>query len=86
MNINILNNDAEKFDMEYTDEMLEVYPWIVLNINEIGNFISQNLLDVDYEITQEVLDEEIRGYLSNIHELIIERAIQNLEKEKVEVL
>ncbi len=86
MNINILNNDEEKFDMEYTDEMLEVYPWIVLNINEIGNFISQNLIDVDYEITQEVLDEEIRDYLSNIHELIIERTIQNLEKEKIEVL
>ncbi len=67
MNINILNNDEETFDMEYTDEMLEVYPWIVLNINEIGNFVSQNLLDVDYEITQEVLDEEIRDYLSNIH-------------------
>lgn len=86
MNINILNNDEEKFDMEYTDEILEVYPWIVLNINEIGNFISQNLLDVDYEITQEVLDEEIRDYLSNIHELIIERAIQKLEEEKIEVL
>lgn len=86
MNINILNNDEETFDMEYTDEMLEVYPWIVLNINEIGNFVSQNLLDVDYEITQEVLDEEIRDYLSNIHELIIERTIQNLEKEKIEVL
>lgn len=86
MNINILNNDAEKFDMEYTDEILEVYPWIVLNINEIGNFISQNLLNVDYKITQEVLDEEIRDYLSNIHKLIIERAIQNLEKEKIEVL
>lgn len=86
MNINILNNDEEKFDMEYTDEILEVYPWIVLNINEIGNFISQNLLDVDYEITQEVLDEETRDYLSNIHELIIERAIQKLEEEKIEVL
>lgn len=86
MNINILNNDEEKFDMECTDEILEVYPWIVLNINEIGNFISQNLLDVDYEITQEVLDEEIRDYLSNIHELIIERAIQKLEEEKIEVL
>lgn len=86
MNINILNNDAEKFDMEYTDEILEVYPWIVLNINEIGNFISQNLLDVDYKITQEILDEKIRDYLSNIHELIIERTIQNLEKEKIEIL
>lgn len=86
MNINILNNDAEKFDMEYTDEMLEVYPWIVLNINEIGNFISQSLSNVDYKITQEILDEEIRDYLSNIHELIIKRTIQNLEKEKIEVL
>lgn len=86
MNINILNNDEEKFDMEDTDEMLEVYPWIVLNINEIGNFVSQNLLDVDYEITQEILDEEIRDYLSNIHALIIERAIRNLEKEKIKVL
>ena len=86
MNINILNDDEEKFDMGHTDEMLEVYPWIILNINEIGNFISQNLLDVDYEITQKILDEEIRDYLSNIHELIIERTIQNLEKEKIEVL
>lgn len=86
MNINILNDDEEKFDMEHTDEMLEVYPWIVLNIDEIGNFISYNLLDVGYEITQEILDEEIRDYLSNIHELIIERAIQKLEEEKIEVL
>lgn len=86
MKINILNDDEEKFDMEHTDEILEVYPWIVLNIDEIGNFISYNLFDVGYEITREILDEEIRDYLSNIHELIIERAIQKLEEEKIEGL
>ena len=71
--------DAFK-SMDIEDEIKELYPWIVLNINEIGDSIAYNLFDVEYDITQGIIDEEINDYLSFIHERILERAIQKLEE------
>ena len=77
--INITNDDSEEFDMEEDLELLEIYPWAVLNLNEIGAHIACNLFDAEYDLKQEYLDEEINDYLSDIHEKILESAIQKLE-------
>lgn len=78
--INITNDDVEEFDMEEDLELLEIYPWIVLNLNEIGTHIAYNLFDAEYDLKQEYLDEEINDYLKDIHERIFERAVQKLEE------
>lgn len=83
--INITNDDSEEFDMEEDLEQLELYPWVVLNIQEIGSNIAANLFYEEYDITQAVLDEEINDYLSHIHERIIEQAIQKLEDNGITV-
>ena len=77
----------DKINMDIEDEMKELYPWIILNINEIGDRIAYAFFDVDYEqISQEFLDEDINDYLSDIHEIIIERAILKLEENGVDVI
>lgn len=77
----------DKINMDIEDEMKELYPWIILNINEIGDRIAYAFFDVDYEqISQEFLDEDINDYLSDIHERIIERAILKLEENGVDVI
>lgn len=77
----------DKINMDIEDEMKELYPWIILNINEIGDRIAYAFFDVDYEqISQEFLDKDINDYLSDIHERIIERAILKLEENGVDVI
>ena len=77
----------DKIDMDIEDEIRELYPWVILNINEIGDRIAYNFFDVGYEqISQEFLDDDINDYLSGIHERIIERAIQKLEENGVNVI
>ena len=77
----------DKINMDIEDEIKELYPWIILNINEIGDRIAYNFFDVGYEqISQEFLDDDINNYLSGIHERIIERAIQKLEENGVNVI
>lgn len=78
--INITNDDSEEFDMEEDLEQLEIYPWVVLNLDEIGAHIAYQLFDTEYDLHQEYLDEEINDYLSHIHERVIEKAIQTLEE------
>ena len=78
--INITNDDSEEFDMAEDLEQLEIYPWVVLNLDEIGAYIAYQLFDAEYDLHQEYLDEEINDYLSHIHERIIEKAIQTLEE------
>lgn len=78
--INITNDDSEGFIMEEDLELLEIYPWTVLNLDEIGSHIAYNLFDAEYDLTQEILDEEINDYLSGIHERILEQAITKLEE------
>ena len=77
----------DKINMDIEDEIKELYPWIILNINEIGDRIAYTFFDVEYEqISQKFLDDEINDYLSGIHERIIERAIQKLEENGVDVI
>lgn len=77
----------DKIDMDIEDEIRELYPWVILNINEIGDRIAYAFFDVGYEqISQEFLDDDINDYLSGIHERIIERAIQKLEENGVNVI
>ena len=77
----------DKINMDIEDEIKELYPWIILNINEIGDRIAYNFFDVGYEqISQEFLDDDINDYLSGIHERTIERAIQKLEENGVDVI
>lgn len=86
MIIDIDDATEEKFIMNTEDEQLELYPWTILNLDEIGILIAFNLFDAEYDITQEILDEEINDYLSNIHEKILEKAIQKLEENNINVL
>lgn len=77
----------DKINMDIEDEIKELYPWIILNINEIGDRIAYTFFDVEYEqISQKFLDDEINDYLSVIHERIIERTIQKLEENGVDVI
>lgn len=77
----------DKINMDMEDEIKELYPWIILNINEIGDRIAYTFFDVEYEqISQKFLDDEMNDYLSVIHERIIERAIQKLEENGVDVI
>lgn len=78
--INITNDDSEEFNMVEDLEQLEIYPWIVLNLDEIGASIAYQLFDAEYNLHQEYLDEEINDYLSHIHERIFEKAVQKLEE------
>lgn len=85
MIIDIDDATDEKFVMNAEDEQLELYPWTILNLDEIGILIASNLFYAEYDITQEIIDEEINDYLSNIHEKIIEKAIQKLEENNINV-
>lgn len=77
----------DKINMDIEDETRELYPWVILNINEIGDRIAYAFFDVGYEqISQEFIDDDINDYLSGIHERIIERAIQKLEENGVNVI
>lgn len=83
----LIKDDENHFNMmKIEDEMLEIYPWIVLNLDEIGVSIAYQLFDAGYDITQEILDEEINDYLCHIHERILERAIQKLEENGIVVI
>lgn len=78
--INITNDDSEEFDMEEDLELLEIYPWTVLNLDEIGAHIAFNLFDAEYDLEQSHINEEINHYLSSIRERIFEKAVQKLEE------
>lgn len=78
--INITNDDSEEFDMAEDLELLEIYPWIVLNLDEIAAHVAYQLFDAEYDIEQAYIDEEINDYLNHIHERIFEKAIEKLEQ------
>lgn len=74
-----------RFFMDIEDEVLELNPWLILNLNEIGTMIAYQLFDAEYDITQEILDEEINDYLSSWHEQILEKCIDVLESNGIKV-
>lgn len=86
MIIDIEDYTKNKFNMNAEDECLELIPWVILNLNEIGIMIAYQLFDAEYDITQEILDEEINDYLSSWHEQILEKCIDVLESNGIDVL
>lgn len=86
MYINITNDESEEFTMEEDLEVLEILPWVVLNLDEIGTHIAYQLFDTEYDIKQEYIDEEIYDYFSHLHERILEQAIEKLEQNGKEVI
>lgn len=87
MMICIDDGTNDKINMDIEDEIKELYPWIILNLNEIGDRIAYAFFDVEYEqISQEYLDDDINDYLSDIHERIIERTILKLEENGIDVI
>ena len=56
MLIDIDDMTDEKFTMKTETQLLEVYPWVVLNLDEIGTEIAFQLYDAEYDITQAILE------------------------------
>ena len=86
MIVDIEDYTEGKINMDIEREILELYPWIILNLDEIGNTIAYNLFDVEYQIAQEYLDEDINDYLSEIHQRIYEKAVDVLEQNGIDVI
>ena len=86
MIVDIEDYTEDKVNMDIEREILELYPWIVLNLDEIGTAIAYNLFDVEYQIAQEYLDEDINDYLSEIHQRIYEKAVDVLEQNGRDVI
>lgn len=86
MIVDIEDYTENKVNMDIEREILELYPWIVLNLDEIGTAIAYNLFDVEYQIIQEHLDEDINDYLSEIHQRIYEKAVDVLEQNGRDVI
>lgn len=87
MIVDIEDYTEDKINMDIEKEILELYPWIILNLDEIGNTIAYNLFDVEYhQIAQEYLDEDINDYLSEIHQRIYEKAVDVLEQNGIDVI
>ncbi len=80
MIIEIEDKTNDKFTMGKEQEVLDLSPWVVLNMNEIGTLIADNLSEVEYDIKQEFIDEDIRDFLSYLHEYIFDKTIDALEK------
>ena len=51
----------------------------------LGVLIAYNLFDAEYDITEEILDEEINDFLSNVHQKIINNAINVLNDNGINV-
>ena len=86
MIVDIEDYTEGKINMDIEREILELYPWIILNLDEIGNTIAYNLFDVEYQIAQKYLDEDINDYLSEIHQRIYEKAVDVLEQNGIDVI
>ena len=86
MIVDIEDYTEDKINMDIEREILELYPWIILNLDEIGNTIAYNLFDVEYQIAQKYLDEDINDYLSEIHQRIYEKAVDVLEQNGIDVI
>lgn len=86
LHIDIEDYEKEESYIDLSDnEYWENHQIFVLNTDEIGINIAYQLFDAEYLITQEILDEEINDYLSNIHERIIEKIIQVLDDNGIDV-
>lgn len=76
--IDIDDGTGEKIVMDTSDEILEISPWVVLNVNEIGTSIAHFLFHQETEITEEMIDEEINDFLIEIHGAIFDSCYDKL--------
>ena len=74
-----------EFNIDEQIEDVDLEPFTLLQPREIAISIAYQLFDVEYDITQEILDEEINDYFSHLHERIIEDAIEILENNGIDV-
>ena len=87
MIIDIDDATREHRIMEADEEILEIAPWIVLNLNEIASTISfLPSIGEEENVTQDIIDDEINEYFSFIHEYIFEEIVNKLEQNGVKVL
>ena len=68
----------EKIYMDTSDEILELSPWLVLNVNEIGTSIAHFLFHQETEITEEMIREEIDAFLIEIYKAIFDSCYDKL--------
>lgn len=86
MIINIQDYTDDKFNMGIEQEVLDLSPWVILNMNEIGDLIACNLFDVEYDIKQEYIDEDINDFFSYLHQYIFDRVVDKLKENNREVI
>ena len=80
--INDMTND--EFNMGKEQEVLDLSPWVVLNMNEIAKLIAYNLCNTEYELKQEFIDEDINDYLCYILGLKNRNKIEAYKKYMVQ--
>ena len=80
MIIKIDDMTDEVFTMGDSQEVLDLSPWVTLNMREIGVSIAYNLFDAEYDIREEYIDEEINDFLSYLHNYIRDQAIDVLQE------
>ena len=86
MFIDIKDETKDKFTMGIEQEVLDLSPWVVLNMNEIGIAIAYQLFDAEYDLREEDIDYQINDFLSYLHRYIKDKAIDVLEDNGREVL
>lgn len=59
--------------------------YTLLSPREIGIIIAYQLFDVEYKLTEEILDTEINDYLSDLHQQIRDNCIDVLESNGIKV-
>lgn len=79
MIIKIDDMTDEVFTMGDSQEILDLSPWVTLNMREIGVSIAYSLFDAEYDIKEEHIDEEINDFLSYLHRYIRDQAIDVLQ-------
>ena len=86
MFIDIKDETEDKFTMGIEQEVLDLSPWVVLNMNEIGIAIAYQLFDAEYDLREEDVNYQINDFLSYLHRYIRDKAIDVLEDNGREVL
>lgn len=80
------NGDVKiDFNVDEQVEYEDISPFLLLQPREIAISIAYQLFDAEYDITQEILDEEINDYFSNLHEQILEDTISVLYDNGIDV-
>ena len=80
------NGDVQiEFNIDEQIEYENLSPFLLLQPREIAISIAYQLFDVEYTITEEILDEEINDYFSQLHKEIIDNIIDVLFDNGIDV-